>query len=152
MPYLGGAAGAAAMLVGLGAMNGFGNVTTITAFQRWAPPDMLGRLSAVLMVASVGVYPASVLLGGAVVHAWGPAWFFPLAAAALAVAILGGLTQRSWRDFGAVAPAAAEARPPGAVTRPPEAVPAAGQPDVPPTDEPQPGLRPAAVDTARNTS
>jgi MFS family permease len=106
VPYLGGAAGAAAMLVGLGVMNGFGNVTTITAFQRWAPPAMLGRLSAVVMVASVGVYPMSVLLGGVVVHTWGPAWFFPIAAAALALAILGGLTQRSWRDFGVQGPAA----------------------------------------------
>jgi predicted MFS family arabinose efflux permease len=134
VPYLGGAAGAAAMLVGLGAMNGFGNVTTITAFQRWAPPDMLGRLSAVLMVASVGVYPVSVLLGGAVVHAWGPARFFPLAAAALAVAILGGLTQRSWRDFGVVAPAAV----PGGSDLTSQA-----------TGNARPGTTPARLDTAR---
>jgi len=138
VPYLGGAAGAAAMLVGLGIMNGFGNVTTITAFQRWAPSDMIGRLSAVLMVASVGVYPISVLLGGVVVHAWGPAWFFPLAAATLAVAILGGLTQKSWRDFGAVAPDAAPH--------------VAGQPAGSTTDKPQPGDVPAAVDTVRYTS
>jgi predicted MFS family arabinose efflux permease len=130
VPYLGGAAGAAAMLVGLGAMNGFGNVTTITAFQRWAPPDMLGRLSAVLMVASVGVYPISVLLGGVVVHAWGPAWFFPLAAAALAVAILGGLTQRSWRDFGIV---------------PPESPAGDGQPAGSAAGNPQPGAAQAAI-------
>jgi predicted MFS family arabinose efflux permease len=143
VPYLGGAIGAAAMLVGLGVMNGFGNVTTITAFQRWAPPDMIGRLSAVLMVASVGVYPISVLAGGAVVHAWGPAWFFPLAAAALALAILGGLTQRSWRDFGAVTPDAVAARPPEA---------GAGGGQQPATDDSQPGTSPAAVNTARYTS
>lgn len=142
VPYLGGAIGAAAMLVGLGAMNGFGNVTTITAFQRWAPKDMIGRLSAVVMVASVGVYPISVLVGGAVVHAWGPAWFFPLAAGALALAILAGLTQRSWRDFGAVPTAAAVARPPEAAAR-------EGTTIAPATDSPEPGTAPAGMDTVR---
>jgi MFS family permease len=144
VPYLGGPIGAAAMLVGFGAMNGFGNVTTITAFQRWAPADMLGRLSAVLMVASVGVYPISVLLGGAVVHTWGPAVFFPLAAAALAVAILGGLTQRSWRDFGVVTPVASEA----GLTDPATGDPATGDSA---TDNPGPGTTPA-IGTVRYTS
>jgi hypothetical protein len=37
-----------------------------------------------------------------VVHDLGPASFFPIAAAALAVAILLGLTQRSWRQLGTI--------------------------------------------------
>ena len=35
------------------------------------------------------------------VRRWGPTPFFLLAAATLAVAILAGLSQRAWRDFGA---------------------------------------------------
>jgi predicted MFS family arabinose efflux permease len=96
----------AAALVAFGALNGFGNMVTITAFQRWAPPDMLGRLSGVLALASVGVFPLSVLLAGLIVRAGGPEPFFWFAAASLAAAILGALTQRSWRDFGTAGPVA----------------------------------------------
>jgi hypothetical protein len=99
-PYLGGEFGVASALLVLGAMNGFGNVVTITAFQRWAPPDLLGRLAGVLTLCSLGVYPISVELAAAVVHGLGPAPFFPLAGTILAVAILIGLSQRSWRNFG----------------------------------------------------
>jgi hypothetical protein len=55
------------------------------------------------MMATFGVFPVSVLLGGVVVHDLGPALFFPMGAAALALAIVVGLTQRSWRGFGAIA-------------------------------------------------
>jgi hypothetical protein len=53
-----------------------------------------------------------VVLGGLVVHDFGPAPFFPAAAAALAVAVLGGLTQRTWREFGMPAPEDATAEVP----------------------------------------
>jgi hypothetical protein len=99
-PYLGGVFGTATALVVLGAMNGFGNVVMITAFQRWAPPDLLGRLAGVLTLASLGIYPVSVELAAGVVRGLGPAPFFPIAGAALAVAILIGVSQRSWRNFG----------------------------------------------------
>ena len=62
---------------------------------------MLGRLTGLLMLASFGVFPISVALGALVVHNYGPATFFPLAGAVLAAAILAGLSQRTWRDFGA---------------------------------------------------
>jgi predicted MFS family arabinose efflux permease len=126
IPYLGSALGAAAALVGLGVMNGFGNVVMITAFQRWAPPNMLGRLSGVLMLASFGVFPISVVLAAVVVHDLGPAAFFPLAAAVLALAILLGISQRSWRDFGTAA-----------------------DPSDPTPDDSQPGTVPAAPQTVR---
>jgi hypothetical protein len=64
----------------------------ITAFQRWAPPDVLGRLTGVLMLASFGVFPVSVAFAALVVHNLGAALFFPLAAAALAIAILASET------------------------------------------------------------
>ena len=105
IPYLGGTLAAGAALIAFGATNGFGNVVMITTFQRWAPPAALGRLTGLLMLTSFGVFPISVALGALVVHDLGPAPFFPLAAAGLAVAILVGLTQRTWRDFGVSLPA-----------------------------------------------
>ena len=100
-PYVGATVAVAAAMAGLGVLNGFGNVLTITAFQRWAPPSALGRLAGLLMLTSFGVFPISVALAAVVVRHWGPTPFFLLAAVTLAVAILAGLSQRAWRDFGA---------------------------------------------------
>lgn len=99
-PYLGGAAAAGVAIFLFGAFNGFGNVLMLTLFQRWAPPALLGRLMSFLLVASFGVFPVSVALGGLLVRALGPAPVFPLSASFLALAIVGGLTQRQWRRFG----------------------------------------------------
>jgi predicted MFS family arabinose efflux permease len=104
VPYLGSAVPAGAALAVFGAFNGFGNVLTITAFQRWAPPDLLGRLMGLILLASFGIFPVSAVLAGVVVHDFGPAPFFPAAAAVLAIAVLAGLTQRPWRELGAVVP------------------------------------------------
>jgi len=100
VPYLGGVVLVGTALAVTGVMSGFGNVVMITVFQRWAPPDLLGRLTGLLLLASFGVFPVSVALGAVVVHDLGPAPFFPIAAAALAAAILLGLSQRSWRQLG----------------------------------------------------
>jgi MFS family permease len=107
IPYLGSTLAAAAALVAFGLLNGFGNVVTITAFQRWAPPSAMGRLAGLLMLASLGVFPVSVALAALVVHGFGPALFFPLAAVTLAAALLAGLSQRTWRNFGAITPSGA---------------------------------------------
>jgi MFS family permease len=104
VPYLGSAIPAAVALALFGGLNGFGNVLAVTAVQRWAPPELLGRLMGLVLLASFGIFPVSVILGGLVVHDFGPAPFFPAAAAALAIAVLGGLTQRTWREFGRPAP------------------------------------------------
>jgi MFS family permease len=106
VPYLGGTIPAGAALAAFGLLNGFGNVLVITTFQRWAPPALLGRLTGLLMLCSFGVFPVSVVLGAVAVHNVGPAPFFPFAGAAIAIAIVVGLSQRSWREFGAVTPAA----------------------------------------------
>jgi MFS family permease len=100
IPYLGGPIPAAVTLVVIGSLNGFGNIVMITAFQRWAPPALLGRLMGLLMLGSFGAFPVSVAVTGAVVHAWGPAMFFPLASGLLVVAVLFAVSQRSWRAFG----------------------------------------------------
>jgi predicted MFS family arabinose efflux permease len=101
VPFLGGPAGAGAALVAFGALNGFANVMTITAFQHWAPPALLGRLMGLLLLTSFGLFPVSVALGALAVHHFGPALVFPFAGATLGVAILVGLTQRGWRELGA---------------------------------------------------
>ena len=87
-------------------LNGFGNVVMITAFQRWAPPQLMGRLAGLLTLSSMGVFPISALLAGAAVGALGPAPFFVFAGLTTALPILLGLTQQCWRDYG-TAPAIA---------------------------------------------
>ena len=100
-PYLGGEAGAAAMLFVTGAANGLGNVTVLTVLQKWTPPALLGRVMSAVMLCAFGSFPLSVAISGVLVRHIGPSLFFPFAGALLAVAILGGLTQREFREFGA---------------------------------------------------
>lgn len=106
-PYLGSTAAVAAAMAASGLANGFANVLTITAFQRWAPQALRGRLLGLILLTSFGAFPLSVALAAVTVNALGPAPFFVFAAVTLAAAILGGLTRRSWRDFGAAAPSRA---------------------------------------------
>jgi MFS family permease len=101
VPYAG-EAGAAAALFVFGACNGLGNVIFFTAGQRWTPQYLLGRIMGLMMMCTLGAYPASVALTGVLVHHLGPALFFPIAGAVTGVAFLGGLTQREYRDFGSV--------------------------------------------------
>jgi Major Facilitator Superfamily len=110
IPYLRGEAGAAAALFVVGACNGLGNVTFLTVLQKWAPPALLGRVMSVLMLCAFGSFPLSVAVSGVLVHHLGPSLFFPVAGGLVAVAILGGLTQREFRVFGAPQ----SARPPDA--------------------------------------
>ena len=100
-PYLGGAAGAAAALFVMGAGNGLGNVTFLTVMQKWAPPALLGRVMSAVMLCAFGSFPLSVAVSGVLVRHIGPTLFFPVAGGLVAVAILGGLTQREFREFGA---------------------------------------------------
>jgi MFS family permease len=100
-PYLGGEAGAAAALFVAGAANGLGNVTFLTVLQKWTPPALLGRVMSALMLCAFGSFPLSVAISGVLVRHIGPSLFFPVAGAVVAAAILGGLTQREFREFGA---------------------------------------------------
>ncbi len=103
VPFLGGLPGAAAADLVFGAAAGFGNVIIITLLQQWAPAHLLGRVMSLVMLASIGAFPASVALSGVIVRNIGPAPFFPAAGAVLALAVLLALTQRQFRDFGAAA-------------------------------------------------
>jgi MFS family permease len=118
VPYAGGTAAVGVVMAGFGVMNGLGNIVMLTLFQRWSPPALLGRLTALIMLGAFGLFPLSALLGAVVVHSFGPAPFFVIAAALLAAAIAGGLTQRSWRDLGRVSepgtPVRGSAEPSGA--------------------------------------
>ena len=101
-PYLGGEAGAAAAMFVSGACNGLGNVIFLTVVQKWVSPGMLGRVMGVMMLCAFGTYPLSAAVAGVLVRHLGPALFFPIAGGLVAAAILGGLTQREFREFGAV--------------------------------------------------
>jgi len=102
VPYAGGEAGAAALLCLVGACNGLGNVTFLTVLQKWVSPGLLGRVMGMLMLCAFGSFPLSVAVSGVLVRHLGPAPFFPVAGALVAVAIGVGLTQREFRTFGAV--------------------------------------------------
>jgi MFS family permease len=101
IPHLGGEAGAAAALFAGGACNGLGNLVLLTVLQKWAPPALLGRIMAAVMLCAFGSFPLSVAVSGVLVRHLGPAAFFPVAGGLVVVAVLGGLTQREFRAFGA---------------------------------------------------
>ena len=108
IPFLGGLAGTAVATFIFGACNGLGNVIFLTLLQRWAPPQLLGRVMSVVMLAGMGTFPLSVAVSGLLVRHIGPTPFFPVAGASLALAILGALSQREFRDFGSAQPPTAE--------------------------------------------
>lgn len=101
VPFLGGLPGAAAAILVLAIGSGFGNIVIITLLQQWAPGRLLGRVMSLVMLASIGSFPASVAVSGLLVHRLGPSPFFPVAGLVLGITILVALTQRELRDFGA---------------------------------------------------
>ena len=105
LPFAGGLPGAATAILAFGVFNGLGNLIVITRLQMWVPPDLLGRVTSVLITCMVGAFPLSVAVTGVLVRHIGPAPFFPIAAAPVVIAVLWGLSQPEWREFGA--PAAA---------------------------------------------
>jgi predicted MFS family arabinose efflux permease len=114
LPWAPGLAVAAAILALWGGLNMWANITTQTAFQRWAPPDLLGRLSGLLLTTSYGMFPISVALAGLVVHRYGPGVFFIFAAVTLAATLAWALSQQAFREFGtrpAVGPSGQPASP-----------------------------------------
>jgi MFS family permease len=106
LPFLGGLAGAAVATFALGICNGLGNVVFLTLIQRWAPRHLLGRVMSLVMLAGMGSFPLSVAVSGVLVHHLGPSPFFPVAAATVAIATLGAMSQREFRDFGSAQPPA----------------------------------------------
>jgi MFS family permease len=103
-PFLGGLAGMAAALVFMGLGNGLGNAMMLARMQAWAPPQLMGRVMGLIMLCSFGSAPVSVAITGVFVHRFGAVPFFPIAGAVVGVVVLGALTSRQWRDFGAGSP------------------------------------------------
>jgi MFS family permease len=100
VPYLGGEAGAAAALLILGVCNGLGNVLFFTMAQRSIPSAILGRVLSMIMLCTTGTFPLSVAVTGVLIRHIGTTPFFPIAGVFLVVAVLGGNSQRAFRDFG----------------------------------------------------
>jgi predicted MFS family arabinose efflux permease len=92
---------AVAVSVAIGVLNAYGNVMMQTVFQRWAPRQLLGRLSGVLLTASFGVFPVSVALAGVMVHRFGPGTFFVASGASLGLVLILALSSPAFRGFGA---------------------------------------------------
>jgi MFS family permease len=101
-PFLGGLPGLAGAMLVFGLALGIDNVLAITMLQRWAPPAMLGRVMGLIMLAAAGTFPLSAAVAGLLTRHLGPTPLFPIAGALLAVAVLGGLAHREFRDFGAI--------------------------------------------------
>ncbi|MFK0174298.1 MFS transporter [Streptomyces sp. NPDC090306] len=101
LPFLGGIAGAAAAMLVMGLCASFGSTIAMPAVQTYVPPRLLGRTMSAIMLCSLGSMPLSVAVTGVLVQHIGPAAFFPIAGALVGVVVLLGLTQRTWREFGA---------------------------------------------------
>ena len=100
VPFLGGEAGAAAALLLDGACTSLGGVLFFTMAQRSLPPAMLGRVLSMIMLCSFGTFPLSVAVTGVLIRHVGTTPFFPIAGIFLVLSILGGNSQRAFRDFG----------------------------------------------------
>ena len=100
VPYLGGEAGAAAALLIMGGCQSLAGVIFFTMAQRTLPPAMLGRVLSMIMLCSYGAFPLSVVLAGVVIRHVGITPFFPIAGTFLVLSIIGGNTQRAFREFG----------------------------------------------------
>jgi hypothetical protein len=112
LPWAPDLAVAGPLMVAWGGLNMWANITTQTAFQRWARPDLIGRLSGLMMTTSFGMFPVSVALAGLVVHLLGPGAFFILSAVTIAGTLAWALSRQAFRDFG-IRPAAGPAVAPG---------------------------------------
>ncbi|HUN35671.1 MAG TPA: MFS transporter [Trebonia sp.] len=110
-PFLGHTLPVAGSLAVQGLTIGFGNILLYSAFQRLVPPALLGRATAVLTLGMFGTAPLSVALAAIFTRDLGTASFFLFAGFALTAAIIFGLSQKSWRDFGLARPEAGQASP-----------------------------------------
>jgi hypothetical protein len=99
LPYTGGWIPAAVVLIAAFSLIAIGNLLLLTGVQQWAPPQLLGRLTGTLMLASVGMMPVSVLLAGIVIRFTGPTAYFPLDAVTIVGAAAAQLGSRTWRHF-----------------------------------------------------
>ncbi|PZT77413.1 MFS transporter [Streptomyces sp. AC1-42W] len=98
VPYAGGLAGAAICVCVYALASGWQNIVVVTMLQVWAPPALIGRVMSLVMLAVMGTFPVSVAVAGFGVRHLGAAPFFPVAGGAIALTVVGALTQRVFRD------------------------------------------------------
>src|SRR5262249_41363754 len=79
----------------------FGNIVLYTLIQQHSPSHSLGRVMSLLTLAAMGTYPVSVWLSGLLIKHLNAVAFFPIAGITLGLAVLGALSQRQMRQFGA---------------------------------------------------
>ena len=99
IPFSGGLIGAMLCLLLMGFTNSITNVLFITLVQENLPRAQLGRLMGVILFASFGSYPISVLLAGILINHTGPAIMFPISGAFLALGASFGLFQHEIRKL-----------------------------------------------------
>ncbi|WP_300609832.1 MFS transporter [Trebonia sp.] len=99
-PFVGGLPGVAASMAVFGLALGVDNVLSLTLLQQWAPPAMIGRVMGLLMLAGVGSFPVATAIAGVLTRHLGPSPVFAISGVLIAAAMLFGLTQREFRDFG----------------------------------------------------
>lgn len=99
LPFLGGLAGATFLIGCAGLTNGVLTVIAFTLLQQQAPRHLMGRLMAVLMIATLGLYPISVALAGVVSTHAGPQILFPISGALMLLAAFFGLSQKEIRKL-----------------------------------------------------
>jgi predicted MFS family arabinose efflux permease len=98
IPY-GGLLGAIACMAIMGIFYSVSNVIFVTLIQQIIPRHLLGRVMGVLMFATFGSYPLSVVIVGIIVVHLGPAITFPICGAVLAIAVVYGLFQKQLREI-----------------------------------------------------
>ncbi len=99
LPLFSNFSGAVVVLVFAGVLNGLINVMYFTLIQEFFPDHLMGRIWGVVMFATYGLYPLSVILGGLVTDHFGPTWMFIASGFALILAATIGLLQREIREI-----------------------------------------------------
>lgn len=91
----------AMVVLGLsGLLNGLINVMYFSVVQEFFPRHLMGRIWGVISLATFGLYPVSVAVGGIITQRSGPQEVFVAAGVLLIVAALVGLASREMRDLG----------------------------------------------------
>nr|WSX48681.1 MFS transporter [Streptomyces sp. NBC_00974] len=99
VPYAGGLVGAAVSICVYAVASGWQNIVAVTMLQVWTPPALIGRVMSLVMLAVMGTFPISVAVAGFGVRHLGAAPFFPVAGAAISLAVLCALTQKAFRGY-----------------------------------------------------
>lgn len=92
---------ALAAFIAIGALSSIINVTVITAFQSAVPPDLRGRVMALVIALSTAAVPVGMGLGGMLGDRWRSSLPLVFVGSGVAIAILAGLSS-VLRGFGGV--------------------------------------------------